>query len=305
MSMEVLQKLQLKHFFVTLMIGGVLIFFFVYVPKPPCTMLRDPSGVLSNVCAPSGPSLYQKLFLMQHAYFYPNDTCVINIETRDIDCRPFPQGCDQSATTTDCSTFAPFPVPATTVPSTAVVSSSSEMVWKTYENKDLGISFAYPTGRNSNDGYWGIGNGTTGKAFQATIGLPSGAVIYAYATTKDYSVEKGGFSVGTEGFIVTNRKYHVISRGNPVNTAFVPDEVWELSDGSGIPVLYGKKYDPALDYPDAAVKAMVNILPNVTFTGIGFVLWNMNDAGSHSASFADIAIFKKIVTSIKFVKALD
>lgn len=183
----------------------------------------------------------------------------------------------------------------------SIIPTSEKIDWKTYENKELGISFTYPTGRNSNDSYWGIGNGTTGKAFQATINLPSGATIYAYATTKDYSVEKDGFSVSTEGFILKNEKYYVISRGNPVNTSFVPDEVWKLSDESLVPVLYGKNYDPTLDYPDPAARAMVNI-PNKTFTGIGFVLWNMNNTGSHSVSFGDLAIFKKMVTSIRFVK---
>lgn len=184
---------------------------------------------------------------------------------------------------------------------TTTIPISEKSDWKTYENKELGILFTYPTGRNSNDSYWGIGSGMTGKAFQATIGLPSGATIYAYATTKDYSAEKSGFRVSTEGFIMTNEKYHMISRGNPVNTAFVPDEVWRLSDGSTVAVLYGKNYDRTLDYPDPAVVAMVNI-PNAIFTGTGFVLWNMNDAGSHPVLPTDFATFKKIVTSIKFVR---
>src|SRR3989338_4582751 len=120
---------------------------------------------------------------------------------------------------------------------TALIPEKNDL--KIYENKELRISFMYPTSENFNDGDWSIGKGTTGKAFQATIKLPSGAVIYAYSTTKDYSVAKGGFSVSSEGFVVVNGEYYVISRGNPVDTSFVPAEVWKLSDGSMATVLFG------------------------------------------------------------------
>lgn len=279
------------------------IFYFFYVPKPTCTMLRDPSGKPSEVCDLGGrQSPYQKIFLKMHMYFYPNDTCMISIETGDVDCEPsislFSPICDQSTTTTPCSVLENM---RSHPPEQPVATSTPVSEWETFENKELGISFTYPVDKNSDDVHWGISHGTTGRMFHAAVNLPSGAVIYAYATTKDYSAEKDGFGVGTEGFVVENKKYHVVSRGNSVSTIFVPDEVWGLSDSSNVPVLYGKKYYPSVDYTDAAAKAMVN-LPNTIFTGIGFVLWKINDTGSHSVVAADLVIFKKIVTSIQFIE---
>lgn len=88
------------------------ILFFFHVPKKqPCATLRDPSGVLSELCSLGGfQSPYQKSILVVHKYFYPNDSCFVSIETGDVDCKPFPSffttGYNQSATTTDLSTLA-------------------------------------------------------------------------------------------------------------------------------------------------------------------------------------------------------
>lgn len=87
------------------------IFFFFHVPKKqPCATLRDPSGVLSELCSLGGlQSPYQKSILVVHKYFYPNDSCFVSIDTGDVDCKPFPSffttGYNQSATTTDLSTL--------------------------------------------------------------------------------------------------------------------------------------------------------------------------------------------------------
>ncbi len=170
-------------------------------------------------------------------------------------------------------------------------------LWKTFVSNELGISFSYP--HNGDTGDWRIGNGTTGKAFQATISLPSGAVIYAYATTKDYSTEKDGFAVGTEGFIVRNDKYYAVVRGKAADTPFTPDEVWRLGGVSAVPVMFGKNYDLHADYPEAPAKAMIN-LPGPTFTGIGFVLFNTD--GPHAATPEDLAIFKRVMTSISLIR---
>lgn len=86
------------------MCGGI--FFFFHVPKQSCSTLRDPSGMPSVVCAPTAQSPYQKMYLALHQYFFPKDSCFVNIETGNVDCRPFlTTGCDQGATTTDCSTL--------------------------------------------------------------------------------------------------------------------------------------------------------------------------------------------------------
>lgn len=180
--------------------------------------------------------------------------------------------------------------------------STSPIGWGVYENKDLGVSFKYPTDNNSYDGLGGVSSGTTGKTFQATIKLPSGSMIRAYATTKDFSEEKGGFGVGSEGFILKGDKYYLIRQGRPTDISFSPDEVLILDNGLNAPILYGKNYDPSLDYPDPAVKAMINTPTSKMFTGIGFVLWNMDNNGSHPASPADLLIFKDIIMSINFLR---
>lgn len=62
------------------------------------------------VCAPTSQSPYQRTYLALHQYFYPKDSCFVNIETGDVDCRPFlAAGCDQSATTTDCASLSSLP----------------------------------------------------------------------------------------------------------------------------------------------------------------------------------------------------
>jgi hypothetical protein len=181
------------------------------------------------------------------------------------------------------------------------IGDSIGTLWKTYTNKELGISFAYPPAKEADEIYWGIGGGDTGRSFHANIKLPSSTTIYAHARTKDYSVPKGGPGVATEGFVTRDGGYYAIRRGIPSDTPFTPDDIWALADGSLVPVQYGKNYDQSLDYPDPAIRALLN-LRGAEFTGIGFVLWNMNDTGSHPASAEDRAIFKKIITSVTFVK---
>ncbi len=171
-------------------------------------------------------------------------------------------------------------------------------LWTTYTNDELGISFSYPSNTASDQNQWGIGRGETGASFHASIGLPSGAVIYAYATTKDYSAAKGGFSVATEGFVVKGGTYYAIRRGEMTGQSFVADEQLSLADGTSALIVYGKNYDPSADYPEPPVHALVN-LRSQEFTGIGFVLFN-KDIAAHPVSSEDIAILKKIVTSIRF-----
>lgn len=408
---------------------GILVgaFFFFRATPSICTMMRDPSGGMSQVCTLGEPSIYQKLRIAQHRSFFPDDMCVINIETGALDCRSLSaSGCDQSATTTDCSKIVTVPQsqdsylsPAqmyTEVASTeqsgkfdehltidntlvevrfcdkiyktrqifidgvdmvqriAQLASNDQMgklpicnsipnpiytkgiletadvksfkgsdlglsgttylvflasyrfdinpatgnmywisaydgsigepigtLWATYKNDALKMSFAYPPGIHADPTQWGIGNGDAGRAFHASVRLPSGAVIYAYALTKDYSAPKDGPGVATEGFAVKDGKYYTIIRGSVADTPFVPDEVWKLADGSSVLVTYGKNFDAHADYPEAAAKAMIN-LPGPTFTGIGFVLSNMDNSGPHPATPDDLAIFKKIITSIKFIQ---
>ena len=84
------------------------IFYFFYVPKPSCIITPDPSGILSKVCDLGGrQSPYQKILLKAHMYFYPNDSCMIELETGKFKCgnslSSFSPLYNQFATTTDYS----------------------------------------------------------------------------------------------------------------------------------------------------------------------------------------------------------
>lgn len=208
-------------------------------------------------------------------------------------------GCDQSATTTDCSKITqinPVPTPEP---------ESNEIEWREYKNNELGISFSYPSKKSVNQD-WGIGRGDTGRSFQATIELESRARIFGYAFTSDYSVPKGGPAVGPEGYIVKDGKYYVRTRGKAASVSFVPDEIWKLSNGSEALVIYGKNFDAHADYPDAPLKALIN-LPGPEFTGIGFVIFNSDGSGmegpwTRPIPQEDLEIFKKIIMSMKFLR---
>lgn len=173
--------------------------------------------------------------------------------------------------------------------------------WKTYTNESLGVSFDYPDNfKTFRAGQWGVGNGTTGKSFSMSLELPSGATIRASATTKDYSAEKGGFGVGTQGFIKDGDKYRIVWKAVPAEVSFVSDEKWQLSDGSEAIVIYRKNYDPYADYAEPPISVMVNLYGS-EFNGLGFLMWNSEDRQALSSLPEDITILKKIITSIKFL----
>ena len=209
-------------------------------------------------------------------------------------------GCDQSATTTSCADLAKLQQSA----STLTIPTELEIpVWKECVNDEVGIILEYPT-KDPHGHVCRATSGDAGRAFGDSLLLPSGARIYFGATTKDFSVPKDALNVSTEGFVLKGGVYYTISRGNVSDVSFVPDELWSLADGSKVPVIYGKNFDPSADYPEPAARAMVN-LSGTTFTGIGFILYAMDDTGPHAASAEDVAIFKRIVTSARPIEAVD
>lgn len=183
--------------------------------------------------------------------------------------------------------------------------------WKTYTNSDVGVSFSYPA-FGLNDGDWQVANGTTGQVWQATIKLESGAVIYAYATTADFSNEEDGFPVWTRGFEIETGSYYEKDElqrvqlvypvdARPAGYNFSPSDSWILSGGGQeVPVLFGSIFDKKSDNAEPAIRVLVN-LKGPKFTGVGFVLFNMDASGSRPASNEDIESLKEIVTSVKFV----
>lgn len=141
-----MNKQKIPFIVFVIVVLGASLFWLFYVPRPTCTMLRDPSGKLSEVCDLGGrQSPYQKIFLKMHMYFYPNDTCMISIETGDVDCGPsislFSPICDQSATTTPCSVLENM---GSNPPSQQFATSTPTSEWETFENTKYGYSVWVP-----------------------------------------------------------------------------------------------------------------------------------------------------------------
>lgn len=173
------------------------------------------------------------------------------------------------------------------------------ITWGTYINKELGISMEIPLIEDSNQLSGGVGDGDTGKHVQVSINLQSGSTIYGYAATGDYSAPKGAPGVGDEGYVVNDGRYYAITRGASSGVEFIPDAIWETSDGSGVLVRYRKKAEELIDYPIPFIQVMVNI-PNSIFTGIGFIVVG-HGVTQEIVSDEDIETLKKIISTINFI----
>lgn len=206
---------------------------------------------------------------------------------------PAISGCDQSATTTDCTKIAEM------YPSTKIQVEAEGYKWRQYTNNEIGISFSYPSAVDQN---WGIGKGDTGKQFGGTIELPSKSTLSFVAHTKDYTAPKGGVMVSTEGYIVKDGKYYVITRGKISDTSFTPDEILKLKDDTPVILVYKKGDYPGSDYQPPDVAAMINLPNGKEFTGIGFTLYLRSYPTPVENPAEDIAAFKRFVTSLEFTK---
>lgn len=204
--------------------------------------------------------------------------------------------CDQSATTTDCAVLEKI---AGDSKNNFIQDQKIDTRWEKFENKDLGITFLYPTKeiepRNGN-----INKGDTGFQFSFGFDLDSGAHIWAISMTSDYGIGKDAPGVPTEGFVFKDGKYYIISRGEPVSVPIVPDEIIKLKDGGEALVIYGKNYDNNSDFTDSPMGVILNISKNLKWTGIGFLLENKNYE-SKPASKEDIETLKKIINPIEFI----
>ena len=173
---------------------------------------------------------------------------------------------------------------------------ATEVVWKEYQNTDLGISFLYPTATDESYTLQ-LGNGDMGKRFGGTqITLPSGTTVTPYATTKDYIAPKDGPLFGTEGFSVKDGIYYQLNRGKPFK--ITPDEFWTIADGSQVPVIYAKGDYSQTDFVPPNISVLVN-MNGKPFTGIGFALYT---TGETPPTNEDIELFKKIIGSIKITQ---
>ena len=172
-------------------------------------------------------------------------------------------GCDQSATTTDCAKLSEVS-PATQ----SYV--APEYKWRQYTNNEFGISFSYPSDMDQG---WSVSRGDTGKQFGGTVELPSKSTLNFVAHTHDYTAPKDGVLVSTEGYVIKDGKYYVISRGKPSTTPFIPDEILKLKDSTPVLILYKKQDFPCSDYQPPDIAAMINITNNNEFTCMGFMLY--------------------------------
>lgn len=196
-------------------------------------------------------------------------------------------GCDQSATTTDCAMLAELYSPAPEPVSTEL----EEVEWREYRNDGLGFSFQYPTKSTLPLEDRSV-NGDAGWSFGISIPLPTGASISGHANTSDYSAGKGGVYVGTEGYVKRDGGYSIVNRGEAADIIFIPDEIIELQSGSQAIVIYQKNFDPSADYPEPTIRAMINLRGDM-FTGIGFLIYDS------SANPENIRLFKQIISSIE------
>lgn len=181
--------------------------------------------------------------------------------------------------------------------------SSTKTEWKRVYSNHLGVSFLSPVEIHEPAIKNGV-NSASGKSVQFVIPLPSGLQIAVRAETKDYDDGKDGFDTGAEGFVINEGKYYLIQNGMVQSEPYTPDEVIQLQDGSPVLIRYGKEYVATDDYPEAAVSANVTLL-NKDFSGMGFILYNIDENGPHPASRKDINDFKKVVSSIEFIEAIE
>ena len=165
------------------------------------------------------------------------------------------------------------------------------------QKKDVGIKIESISGLMDPETVR-IDAGETGCVFTGRLSLSTGARIQFMATTKDYSISKDGLGFGTEGYVTDGNTFHILRWGEPIEQPFVPDEIWQLDGGRRALVKYGTNFETTLDYPDVPVSVLINI-PQAGFSGIGFGLF-YPESTPHPASVEDIAVLKKVVTSIVF-----
>jgi uncharacterized protein YxeA len=214
-------------------------------------------------------------------------------------------GCNQNATTTDC-------VKIIELQKSNLVQLQDQkketFFWRKYENNELGFSFIYPT-KETDSNNFSLHSGDTGRLFGGGFDLKSGVHISLISLTKDYTAPKGGPSGLTEGFVIKGGKYYAIRRGEIASTPFVPDELWQLKDGST--AVFVKNLSN--DFYGPHVYASVNLLNKKEFSGIAFVMsQQLIDCnlpfteecfeGYLPFTEEDMETFKKIVTSIEFIK---
>ena len=164
--------------------------------------------------------------------------------------------------------------------------------WKTYQNKEVGISFKYPDIFKRTD--MKIIKGDTGRMLNGVLEFAPNHWISFGGVTEDFSQAKGGSILDTLGYEKNGGKYFLkfIFGKNEV----VPGEFWKVNGGKNEAiVIRDTEIEQILSNKDTAV--FVNI-PKSPFHGIVFSI-TPQDSGE-PISTEEVEILHKIVSSIVF-----
>lgn len=165
--------------------------------------------------------------------------------------------------------------------------------WKTYQNKEVGVSFQYP------DIFKRVNiqvvKGDTGRMLTGVLEFTQNHWISFGGTTKDYKASKGGGIMDTQGYEKQGDTYAIkfLWGKAPV----VPSEFWPVNNGDGQSiVIRNTEIGQVLSRESVAV--FVNI-PNSLFSGIVFEIHPLNP--NESVDEKEIEILRQIASSLTFI----
>lgn len=165
--------------------------------------------------------------------------------------------------------------------------------WKTYENKDVGISFKYPAIFDRVDAH--IINGETGRVLTGVLEFMPNHWISFGGATEDFTWGKGGSLTDTYGYKKKGEKYFLkfIWGDNEV----IPSEFLPVNGGNDQAILIrDKEINQMLS--SKAVAVFVNI-PNSPFQGLVFMLCPTD--GRETVDEKEVDILRQIVSSVTFI----
>lgn len=163
---------------------------------------------------------------------------------------------------------------------------------KTYQNKEVGISFQYPDIFNRVD--MRIINGETGRMFTGVLEFAPNHWISFGGATEDYTASKGGTLIGTHGYEKQGEKYAIKFVWGDQEVA--PSGFWPINGGKDQAiVMRDTEIEQVLSRESIA--AFVNI-PNSSFPGVVFEI--SPSSPGQTLDEKEIEILRQIVSSITF-----
>lgn len=164
--------------------------------------------------------------------------------------------------------------------------------WKTYRNKEVGISFKYPDIFEREDFY--IKKGDEGRMLIGVLALSPDYYIGFGGATKDYRYPQGGSIDGTLGYEKKGERYFIKFLWD--KSEITPSEFWPVNSGKDQAlVVRNTEIGQVLSVEEVA--AFVNI-PNSDFPGVAFYTSPQNIG--EQVDERTVQIMKQIVSSITF-----